>query len=363
MVAKLDFFTSAEVPALSSEAVLHQKVKRYMVALAPEMDQMFSEFLVSDVDNWADFAAAHPLWGPIIDMLSAVCADLNGEFDVLAVFEEIVAQFARFKMLDAGDDPRFPEFLKHFMKYVHKDVALLGVALDSGMKRGRIIALLARHVSSSVHKALEEAESSSHDSLTSLLINSVFKRVCRRELRRIYRYTDTAMVTQLFVDIDKFKSVNDQHGHKVGDRVLQKVAHLIKDEVRPIDIVGRLGGEEMAVMGLVSSVEGAKVFAERIRKRIEDEFADTEIPITVSIGISVIRPNGDRDKEFKSEESIQGWVDLMLERLHSNSDEGMRYVKHMMGRNNVAVFEELSEDDLARADQAQKEADARRHGA
>jgi len=99
----------------------------------------------------------------------------------------------------------------------------------------------------------------------------------------------------IMIDIDNFKNVNDCYGHPSGDRVLRKVASIIKAAVRDNDICGRYGGEEFVVVAIDSDLDCALEIAERIRQSVfegpiyinEDE---TEaIQITVSCGISVIR--------------------------------------------------------------------------
>lgn len=94
----------------------------------------------------------------------------------------------------------------------------------------------------------------------------------------------------LFIDIDKFKYVNDTYGHQSGDEVLKQVASLIKEEVRELDVIGRYGGEEI-VVGLVgASNEHAMKKADQTRQRIADhEFVlstGQTIHITVSIGVA-----------------------------------------------------------------------------
>lgn len=102
-------------------------------------------------------------------------------------------------------------------------------------------------------------------------------------------------VTALIFDIDHFKSINDQHGHKAGDAVLQALAGVFRRSLRGVDTVSRVGGEEFAALLPDTSVERAPEVAERLRRAV----ADAEIPagdgtllhITVSIGVAAF---GDR---------------------------------------------------------------------
>lgn len=95
----------------------------------------------------------------------------------------------------------------------------------------------------------------------------------------------------LMVDVDHFKSVNDTHGHEVGDAALRHVAALLRDATRTGDTVGRFGGEEFLVIAPETDLNGARQLAERIRERI----SATPLPaptlhITVSIGVAALEP-------------------------------------------------------------------------
>src|SRR6478735_5243085 len=77
-------------------------------------------------------------------------------------------------------------------------------------------------------------------------------------------------VAFVIADIDNFKSVNDRFGHQAGDEVLRRVAAVFTDAVRELDLPGRYGGEEIAVVGPGTNLTGARGLAEKIRARIEE---------------------------------------------------------------------------------------------
>jgi diguanylate cyclase (GGDEF)-like protein len=77
-------------------------------------------------------------------------------------------------------------------------------------------------------------------------------------------------VAYVIADIDDFKSINDRFGHQTGDEVLRRVARCFAEAVRELDLVGRYGGEEIAVVAPGTNLSGARAFAEKIRGRIED---------------------------------------------------------------------------------------------
>jgi len=99
------------------------------------------------------------------------------------------------------------------------------------------------------------------------------------------------------LDIDHFKKVNDTYGHGAGDRVLQAVAERLRDNVRPLDIVCRPGGEEFLVILPESSGDRAAAAGERLRRAIAAEPFDAGdghmIDVTVSAGISVLDGSDD----------------------------------------------------------------------
>jgi len=89
-----------------------------------------------------------------------------------------------------------------------------------------------------------------------------------------------------YLDLDNFKRINDQHGHEVGDRVLQKVSKVLKDKVRNSDVVARFGGEEFIILFTNSNPQDALKACETIRKAIEETDMPEDVNITISIGMS-----------------------------------------------------------------------------
>ena len=98
-------------------------------------------------------------------------------------------------------------------------------------------------------------------------------------------------LTLLVLDIDRFKSVNDTYGHEAGDDVLKEFADRVRSCTRGIDLVARMGGEEIVVVLPDTPLEAGRAVAERIRERIEAEAFTAQLgrhrlPITVSIGVA-----------------------------------------------------------------------------
>jgi diguanylate cyclase (GGDEF)-like protein len=97
----------------------------------------------------------------------------------------------------------------------------------------------------------------------------------------------------LMLDIDHFKHINDAHGHDWGDAVLRHLAGLMRDSQRKIDMLGRVGGEEFAILLPGADLDAARTFAERLRQRVADtpmKRDGSAIAFTVSIGIASLAP-------------------------------------------------------------------------
>lgn len=125
------------------------------------------------------------------------------------------------------------------------------------------------------------------DYLTGVHNRRHFLELAERELRRLKRRKSRCGL--LLIDLDHFKSVNDQLGHAAGDAVLKTFARRCCGVLREVDIFGRLGGEEFAVLLPDTDVEGARIVAERVRERVaemEMRTPEGNVSITVSIGVA-----------------------------------------------------------------------------
>ena len=97
-------------------------------------------------------------------------------------------------------------------------------------------------------------------------------------------------------DIDHFKKINDTFGHLAGDFVLKELAQLVKNRLRPDDVLGRYGGEEFAVVLPETDLEGGRVIAEELRTLIEAHaflFEQERIQVTCSLGVAIVDEDSD----------------------------------------------------------------------
>jgi len=115
------------------------------------------------------------------------------------------------------------------------------------------------------------------DGLTKILN----RKGCMKELEKL-----NSNYVLLLMDIDFFKSVNDEYGHDVGDEVLKEIAKIVKNSIRKEDIFCRFGGEEFVVILPSVNFEDAVLVAEKLRKKIEEYVFPKDLKITISIGVA-----------------------------------------------------------------------------
>lgn len=132
------------------------------------------------------------------------------------------------------------------------------------------------------------------DDVTSLHNVRYLFSALRREIQRARR--SNLDLSVLFLDLDRFKRVNDRHGHLVGSAVLREFGELLKQGVRSIDTVGRYGGDEFAMVLVDTPLEGARGVAERIRREVEarrfEAGSGLGCQVTVSIGAASFPGDG-----------------------------------------------------------------------
>ncbi|MFO8057009.1 MAG: diguanylate cyclase [bacterium] len=171
------------------------------------------------------------------------------------------------------------------------------------------------------NRRLEEL--SNTDDLTKLYNRRYFMELMELEFQRAQRYESS--LSFVMIDIDNFKSFNDNYGHLLGDRILYEVAQLLRETLRVHDIVGRYGGEEFGLLMPATDDKGALVVAERYRKRVEEFVlfeADKELRITISLGVA-----SSPHPEIKTVDDLIRLADNALYKAKSN------------GRNRVEVVD------------------------
>jgi diguanylate cyclase (GGDEF)-like protein len=159
------------------------------------------------------------------------------------------------------------------------------------------------------------------DSLTGLMSRRQFLEVARGDVERANRYKSA--LSCLVIDIDHFKAINDSHGHAAGDIVLQRIAAICKSELRGADYIGRIGGEEFAIMLPDTEMLDASGVAERLLVALAVEAIEVsgqQIQVTASMGLA----------EYAE---VEGTVEQLLQA----ADIAMNDAKHG-GRNRVVWY-------------------------
>ncbi len=157
------------------------------------------------------------------------------------------------------------------------------------------------------------------DPLTGLFNRRALAEKLRQEVERADRYQ--TVLTCILLDIDHFKVTNDTFGHQVGDLVLQQVAQMLRREQRSVDLIARYGGEEFVVLLPETGATGARIFAERILRRVAAQrFGDAARPVqlTISMGIATVP-----DPRVTDAESLLRLADANL--LKAKTDGRNRY--------------------------------------
>ena len=127
----------------------------------------------------------------------------------------------------------------------------------------------------------------STDHLTGVLNRRAFMEIAEKEFLRAKRYDRPLSI--LMLDVDHFKRINDSHGHAIGDRVLKALADETQACIRTHDVLGRLGGEEFAILVPETGEEEPRVIANRIRERLAGLSIPTPsgpVGLTASIGVA-----------------------------------------------------------------------------
>lgn len=172
-------------------------------------------------------------------------------------------------------------------------------------------------------KELEKANAdlailSQTDGLTQLFNRNHWQHCIEAEFKRYNRNQHSSSLVML--DIDHFKAINDKYGHLVGDDVIRHLAKVIREQVRETDISGRYGGEEFVILLADTNTADALVFAERLRKTVEESvviYNDIEIKYTVSIGIAEVEP---------SITTVSQWLENVDHALYQSKDKGRNTV-------------------------------------
>ena len=216
-------------------------------------------------------AASHPSYASLITSTRHALGPKTTDKEKSAFFEKRIAE------VRAGDHtPR--DLVTPDGRYLRAHCTVL----DDG---GRMITYW--DISELVLKEQQLEKLASTDSLTGLYNRRHFLEIAEAEWERFQRYHRPLSV--LMIDIDHFKKVNDQYGHAIGDEALIGVGRALNNRRRKSDIVGRIGGEEFAILLPETDILQARTVANRLCKRISEKVVrsqSVQFKVTASIGIA-----------------------------------------------------------------------------
>jgi len=209
----------------------------------------------------------------------------------------------------------------HFFKLISFYLIYIAIVEMGLEKPQRLLFNNLKRNEKELQKALKQVQRLAiTDPLTGLFNQRHFTTVAEAEVQRTCRYERP--LSAIMLDIDHFKRVNDTYGHTIGDHLLQEVAESCRRELRNVDLVGRYGGDEFAILLPESDLAVARRVAERLRMAIARRKLHTakgQATVTVSLGIAAV------DCE-----------DTALETLLSRADKAL-YVAKRKGRNQVRM--------------------------
>lgn len=322
--------------ALAAELPSHGKLPRMGEHLARELSRIFG---VEPVTVWI----SAPPQGQLVELASTDRAASDVERTALIGAEDpAIRRLAR----DPRPTPTGPlaeasPAIAERLREARSELAVplvthgrvLGLLLIGGKRDGArfvaeeldLLALVAHHVTT-VFENARLFDSATFEGLTGLFRREAILEILDREWSRAQRYDRPLAVA--IADLDLFKRVNDRFGHLGGDVVLQRVAAELRGLLRETDFLGRFGGEEFLVVLPETTLEGARSFAEKVRRRVEEleiRMDDgSSVRVTASIGIS------SRDESRGGDSRSRGRA------LIAAADEAL-YAAKNAGRNRVEV--------------------------
>lgn len=283
------------------------------------------------VHVWNEFMENHS------GISSTEIKEVPSVFDVFPIFREDWVQ-AKLKAVEVLESEVFIpwEYHPHFFDFsafrpftgpsaqMYQNISFSTISQANGQTD--LIAMMVYDVTDiATNKlALEQANAelehlSRTDRLTGLFNRGYWQEQLHTAFARYQRHRTPNCL--ILFDIDHFKRVNDEHGHRAGDEVIRRTASLAKALCREIDSVGRYGGEEFAITLPDTTLEGAVILAERIRAKIAAEVIEHDrlrLQVTVSLGVACLH-------EGIASESL--WIEAADQALYAAKQSGRNCVR------------------------------------
>ncbi len=322
-----------DTSALSRLCHQHLQVTPVEVAALLTEKWQFPPLLAHPIALQESRAESDPQIKPLVDVVSTgvMLADVfMAEDPAPAIAAARIELAARFHMTPATIE----EVLATIGKSAREAASLLEVQMGAERTYQQILAeaqealvaltLQSQQQVQTIQKEVQTLQvKATTDPLTSLANRSRFDEFFEEHFKRAY--THERPLSLLFLDIDHFKKINDTYGHQAGDEVLRRVARVLKNSVRNIDLVARYGGEEFAIVLTETDTSSASVRAEILRTQVANERIEIgaqQLSVTISIGVA----GTDRSRVFSQRSQLTNAADRAV------------YAAKAAGRNSVRVF-------------------------
>lgn len=212
--------------------------------------------------------------------------------------------------------------LASYVTYVFRNIASKAIREDLLEEKNTRLAQTLRKLRSTQKQLAarnrELATLSEIDALTQLFNRHKIHQVVREALKEITNPTGSLAV--ILLDIDRFKAINDEYGHQIGDKIIRGVADQLRLTARGNDCIGRWGGEEYLIICPDTDHSAAQILSERLRTKIESHNFNISQPVTCSFGVAV----------YHKGESVESLLKRVGD-VHQESKE--------LGRNRVTISE------------------------
>ena len=241
------------------------------------------------IGRWLTFALV--LLGDLVYVVVALCIDdpVRYATPLMLLFPSLVAAWFLRPWMLAVNMVATPLAVLVAMWSSYPDPVALAVQVGVSAGMLDLVSFAVTLLRRRERRLLAEAEALTlRDPLTGLPNRRHLVEQAPRTWRQARR--EGLRVAAMVIDLDHFKQVNDVHGHAVGDAVLQTVARALAGTVRPSDVLARLGGEELVVLGIVGDPGEAGRLAERLRLAVASARTGDGHAVTASIGIALARP-------------------------------------------------------------------------
>ena len=235
--------------------------------------------------------------------------DFKGKVEIIINNNSISEKEKALEYIKENNNELLQEVDKTVDLYEEKSIKMLiGAIQIIVFSAGIIVLFISWKV---VNKLFNKAEK---DQLTKVYNKAKFNEELEEEIKRVKRYKNNFGL--IIYDIDKFKEINDNYGHDIGDEILVELTNLVRKSIRNIDFLARWGGEEFVIITPNSSLDSTIKLADRLRKEIAQHNFSKIGGITCSFGATV----------FKEEVNIESMLERVDKALYKAKNKGRNEV-------------------------------------